>query len=103
MYKELEKLISAKNNRYNHINFLISVAKNEDQLQKARAYKARFIHEYAQALYDFVWEKKELLTAQDCIAFDLVPYAVWRNFSERYGMIIDVIKTLKQAWGYRNV
>ena len=95
MYKELEKLISAKNNRYNHINFLISVAKNEDQLQKARAYKARFIHEYAQALYDFVWEKKELLTAQDCIAFDLVPYAVWHNFSERYGMIIDVIKALK--------
>ena len=95
MYKELEKLISAKNNRYNHINFLISVAKNEDQLQKARAYKARFIHEYAQALYDFVWEKKELLTAQDCIAFDLVPYAVWHNFSERYVMIIDVIKALK--------
>jgi len=95
MYKELEKLISAKNNRYNHINIFISVAKNEDQLQKARAYKARFIHEYAQALYDFVWEKKELLTAQDCIAFDLVPYAVWRNFSERYGMIIDVIKALK--------
>lgn len=95
MYKELEKLISAKNNRYNHINFLVSVAKNEDQLQKARAYKARFIHEYAQALYDFVWEKKELLTAQDCIAFDLVPYAVWHNFSERYGMIIDVIKALK--------
>ena len=95
MYKELEKLISAKNNRYNHINFLVSVAKNEDQLQKARAYKARFIHEYAQALYDFVWEKKELLTAQDCIAFDLVPYAVWHNFSERYGMIIDAIKSLK--------
>lgn len=95
MYKDLEKLISAKNNRYNHINFLVSVAKNEDQLQKARAYKARFIHEYAQALYDFVWEKKELLTAQDCIAFDLVPYAVWHNFSERYGMIIDVIKALK--------
>lgn len=95
MYKELEKLISAKNNRYNHINFLVSVAKNEDQLQKARAYKARFIHEYAQALYDFVWEKKELLTAQDCIAFDLVPYAVWHNFSKRYGMIIDVIKALK--------
>lgn len=95
MYKELEKLISAKNNRYNHINFLISVAKNENQLQKARAYKARFIHEYAQALYDFVWEKKELLTAQDCTAFDLVPYAVWHNFSERYGMIIDVIKALK--------
>jgi len=95
MYKKLEKLISAKNNRYNHINFLVSVAKSEDQLQKARAYKARFIHEYAQALYDFVWEKKELLTAQDCIAFDLVPYAVWHNFSERYGMIIDVIKALK--------
>ena len=95
MYKDLEKLISAKNIRYNHINFLVSVAKNEDQLQKARAYKARFIHEYAQALYDFVWEKKELLTAQDCIAFDLVPYAVWHNFSERYGMIIDVIKALK--------
>lgn len=95
MYKELENLISAKNNRYNHINFLVSVAKNEDQLQKARNYKARFIQEYAQALYDFVWEKKELLTAQDCIAFDLVPYAVWSNFSERYGMIIDVIKALK--------
>ena len=71
------------------------MAKNEDQLQKARAYKVRFIHEYAQSLYDIVWEKKEVLTAQDCIAFDLVPYAVWRNFSERYGMIIDVIKALK--------
>lgn len=95
MYKELENLISAKNKRYNNINFLVSVAKDEKQLQKARNYKARFIHEYAQALYDFVWEKKEVLTAQDCIAFDLVPYAVWHNFSERYGMIIDVIKALK--------
>lgn len=95
MYKDLEKLIRAKNKRYEHINFLVSVAKNENQLQKARAYKARFIHEYAQSLYDIVWDKKEVLTAQDCIAFDLVPYAVWRNFSERYSMIIDVIKALK--------
>lgn len=95
MYKDLEKLISAKNKRYEHINFLISVAKSEEQLQKARNYKNRFIHEYAQSLYDIVWEEKEVLTAQDCIAFDLVPYAVWRNFSERYGMIIDVIKVLK--------
>lgn len=95
MYKDLEKLIRAKNKRYEHINFLVSVAKNENQLQKARAYKARFIHEYAQSLYDIVWDKKEVLTAQDCIAFDLVPYAVWRNFSERYGIIIDVIKALK--------
>lgn len=95
MYKELEKLISAKNKRYEHINFLVSVAKNENQLQRARSYKARFVHEYAQALYDFVWEKKEVLTAQDCIAFDLVPYAVWHNFGERYGMIIDAIKNLK--------
>lgn len=95
MYKDLEKLIRAKNKRYEHINFLVSVAKNENQLQKARAYKSRFIHEYAQSLYDIVWDKKEVLTAQDCIAFDLVPYAVWRNFSERYGIIIDVIKALK--------
>lgn len=95
MYKELEKLISAKNKRYEHINFLVSVAKNENQLQRARSYKARFVHEYAQALYDFVWKKKEVLTAQDCIAFDLVPYAVWHNFGERYGMIIDAIKNLK--------
>lgn len=34
MYKDLEKLISAKNKRYEHINFLISVAKSEEQLQK---------------------------------------------------------------------
>lgn len=95
MYKELENLISAKNNRYKHINFLVSVAENEEQLDIARKYKAKFIHEYAQALYDFVWDKKEVLTGQDCIAFDLVPYAVWGNFSERYGMIIDTIKNLK--------
>lgn len=95
MYKDLEKLISAKNKRYEHINFLVSVAKSEEQLQKARNYKERFIHKYAQSLYDIVWDKKEVLTAQDCIAFDLVPYAVWRNFSERYGMIIDAIKNLK--------
>ena len=95
MYKDLEKLISAKNNRYKHVNFLVSVAKSEEQLDLARKYKARFIHEYAQALYDFVWDQKEVLTAQDCIAFDFVPYAVWRNFSDRYGMIIDVIKALK--------
>lgn len=95
MYKDLEKLISDKNKRYEHINFLVSVAKNEEQLDLARNYKECFIHEYAQSLYDIVWDKKEVLTAQDCIAFDLVPYAVWRNFSERYGMIIDVIKALK--------
>ena len=64
------------------------------ELEEAKANKVQLVHDYSQALYDFLWDKLPQLTAKDCIAFDLVPYGVWRKFSCKYELILDKIKEL---------
>jgi len=95
LYDELVSLINSKNKIYKELNDSIYSAKTEEEYKQASIRKKHYIHVYSQELYDFLWSRLSELTAKDCIAFDLVPYAVWRNFSERYGIIIDVIKAIK--------
>lgn len=95
LYDELVSLIDSKNKIYKELNDSIYSAKTEEEYKQASIRKKHFIHVYSQELYDFLWSRLSKLTAKDCIAFDLVPYIVWAQLSERYSMIINAIKNLK--------
>lgn len=92
LYNDLDKLIEDYNERYRNTNDWVFQATTELELEEAKANKNSLVHEYSQALYDFLWDKLPQLTAKDCIAFDLVPYGVWKRFSEKYGLILKKIK-----------
>ena len=92
LYEELDKLIEDYNERYRNANDWVIQATTELELEEAKADKNKLVHDYAQALYDVLWDKLSQLTAKDCIAFDLVPYGVWKRFSEKYGLILKKIK-----------
>ena len=66
-------------------------------LEEAKANKAQLVHDYAQALYDLLWDTFPRLTAKDCIAFDLVPYGVWQKFSGKYELILKKIKEVHRV------
>ena len=92
LYDDLDKLIEDYNKRYRNANDWVIQATTELELNDAKADKNKLVHDYSQALYDFLWDKLSQLTAKDCIAFDLVPYGVWQKFSCKYGLILKKIK-----------
>ena len=94
LYDDLDKLIEDFNERYRNANDWVFQATTELELEEAKANKAQLVHDYSQVLYDFLWDKLPQLTAKDCIAFDLVPYGVWKRFSGKYGLILKKIKEL---------
>lgn len=94
LYNDLDKLIEDYNARYRNANDWVVQATTELELEEARANKVRLVYDYIQALYDVLWDKFPQLTAKDCIAFDLVPYGVWKRFSGKYGLILKKIKEL---------
>ena len=94
VYEDLDKLIEDYNERYRNANDWVFQATTELELEEAKANKAQLVHDYSQALYDFLWDKLPQLTAKDSIAFDLVPYGVWWEFSCKYKLILDKIKEL---------
>ena len=95
LYDELVSLIDSNNKIYKELNDSIHYAKTEEEYKQASIRKKHFIHVYSQELYDFLWSRLSDLTAKDCIAFDLVPYIVWAQLSERYSRIIETVKKLK--------
>lgn len=94
VYKELDKLIEDYNERYRNANDWVVQATTELELEEAKADKAQLVHDYSQAIYDFLWDKLSQLTAKDCIAFDLVPYGVWQKFSSKYELILKKVLEL---------
>lgn len=94
VYEDLDKLIEDYNERYRNANDWVFQATTELELEEAKANKVQLVHDYSQALYDFLWDKLPQLTAKDCIVFDLVPYGVWQRFSCKYELILDKIKEL---------
>lgn len=95
LYDELVSLINSKNSIYKDLNDSLYLAKTDEEHKHASIHKKHFIHVYSQELYDFLWNRISELTARDCIAFDLVPYIVWAQLSERYSIIIDTVKKFK--------
>lgn len=94
LYNELDKLVGDYNERYRNANDWVIQATTELELKEAKADKAQLVHDYSQALYDFLWDKLSQLTAKDCIAFDLVPYGVWQKFSSKYELILKKVLEL---------
>lgn len=94
LYEDLDRIIEDYNERYRNANDWVIQATTDLELEEAKAAKKRLVYDYSQALYDFLWDRLPQLTAKDCIAFDLVPYGVWKRFSEKYGLILVAIKNV---------
>ena len=94
MTQNLKRLIKQNNLNYEFYNQLIENSTSEEELLKNKTKRKQFIKNYAQSLNDYIWEQLPNLTAQECVIFDLVPYTIWNEMSEKYTTIIDKIKEL---------
>lgn len=54
LYEDLDRLIEDYNERYRNANDWIFYATTELELEEAKADKKKLVHEYSQALYDFL-------------------------------------------------
>lgn len=94
MTQNLKRLIKQNNLNYEFYNQLIENSTSEEELLENKAKRKQFIKNYAQTLNDYIWEQLPNLTAKECVIFDLVPYTIWNEMSEKYTTIIDKIKEL---------
>lgn len=94
MTQNLKRLIKQNNLNYEFYNQLIENSTTEEELFENKTKRKQFIKNYAQTLNDYIWEQLPNLTAKECVIFDLVPYTIWNEMSEKYTTIIDKIKEL---------
>lgn len=94
MTQDLKRLIKQNNLNYEFYNQLIENSQSEEELLENKNKRKQFIKDYAQSLNNYIWEQLPNLTAKECVIFDLVPYTIWNEMSEKYTTIIDKIKEL---------
>lgn len=94
MTQDLKRLIKQNNLNYEFYNQLIENSTTEEELLENKTKRKQFIKDYAQSLNDYIWEQLPNLTAREYVIFDLVPYTIWNEMSEKYTTIIDKIKEL---------
>ena len=94
MTQDLKRLIKQNNLNYEFYNQLIENSQSEEELFENKTKRKQFIKNYAQTLNDYIWEQLPNLTAKECVIFDLVPYTIWNEMSEKYTTIINKIKEL---------
>lgn len=94
MTETLKKLIKEENLKYEYFNQLIENSKSEEDLTENKLRRHQFIKDYAQKLHDYIWDQLPNLTPKECVIFDMVPYTIWNEMSEKYTTIIDKIKEL---------
>ena len=94
MTEELKKIIKQNNRNYEFYNQLIEQSKSEEELLENKLKRKQFIKNYAQELSDYIWKQMSGLTPKECVVFDLVPYTIWNEMSEKYTTIVDKIKDL---------
>lgn len=94
MTQDLKRLIKQNNLNYEFYNQLIENSTTEEELLENKTKRKQFIKDYAQSLNDYIWEQLPNLTARECVIFDLAPYTIWNEMSEKYTTIIDKIKEL---------
>ena len=94
MTQNLKRLIKQNNLNYEFYNQLIENSTTEEELLENKTKRKQFIKDYAQSLNDYIWKQLPNLTAKECVIFDLVPYTIWNEMSEKYTTIIDKIKEL---------
>lgn len=94
MTQNLKRLIKQNNLNYEFYNQLIENSTSEEELLENKNKRKQFIKNYAQSLNDYIWEQLPNLKAKECVIFDLVPYTIWNEMSEKYTTIINKIKEL---------
>lgn len=94
MTESLKNLIKEENIKYEYFNQLIENSNSEEDLLANKLQRRQFIKDYAQKLNDYIWEQLPDLTPKECVIFDMVPYTIWNEMSEKYTTIIDKIKDL---------
>lgn len=94
MTQDLKQMIKQNNLNYEFYNQLIENSQSEEELFENKTKRKQFIKNYAQTLNEYIWEQLPNLTAKECVIFDLVPYTIWNEMSEKYTTIIDKIKEL---------
>lgn len=94
MTETLKKLIKEENLKYEYFNQLIENSQSEEDLLENKLRRRQFIKDYAQKLHDYIWQQLPDLTPKECVIFDMVPYTIWNEMSEKYTTIIDKIKEL---------
>lgn len=94
MTETLKKLIKEENLKYEYFNQLIENSNSEEDLLANKLQRRQLIKDYAQKLHDYIWEQLPDLTPKECVIFDMVPYTIWNEMSEKYTTIIDKIKEL---------
>ena len=94
MTETLKNLIKEENLKYEYFNQLIENSNSEEDLLANKLRRRQFIKDYAQKLHDYIWKQLPDLTQKECVIFDMVPYTIWNEMSEKYTTIIDKIKEL---------
>ena len=94
MTETLKNLIKEENLKYEYFNQLIENSNSEEDLLENKLRRRQFIKDYAQNLHDYIWQQLPDLTPKECVIFDMVPYTIWNEMSEKYTTIIDKIKEL---------
>lgn len=94
MTETLKNLIKEENLKYEYFNQLIENSQSEEDLLANKLRRKQFIKDYTQKLHDYIWEQLPNLTPKECVIFDMVPYTIWNEMSEKYTTIIDKIKEL---------
>lgn len=99
MYEQLKSTIESHNAHYEKLNDDVhrlesSVNEQSDELEIAKHRRWQYIHDYAAFLSDFIWKHKTDLHIKDLSALDLVPYAVWRQMSQKAEMIVSLIEKI---------
>ena len=94
MTESLKNLIKEENLKYEYFNQLIENSNSEEDLLENKLRRRQFIKDYGQNLHDYIWEQLPELTPKECVIFDMVPYTIWNEMSEKYTTIIDKIKEL---------
>ena len=94
MTETLKKLIKEENLKYEYFNQLIENSQSEEDLLENKLRRRQFIKDYAQKLHDYIWQQLPDLTPKECVIFDMVPYTIWNEMSEKYTTIIDKLKEL---------
>ena len=83
-----------ENLKYEYFNQLIENSNSEEDLLENKLRRRQFIKDYAQKLHDYIWQQLPDLTPKECVIFDMIPYTIWNEMSEKYTTIIDKIKEL---------
>lgn len=94
MTETLKKLIKEENLKYEYFNQLIENSQSEEDLLENKLRRRQFIKDYAQKLHNYIWQQLPDLTPKECVIFNMVPYTIWNEMSEKYTTIIDKIKEL---------